>query len=406
MQLTQKALGAALVLAGASQAGQAHVRRQDAEFDRFNASIDDFGEHAHSIALSRLAANSSCTADNVSVRKSWHDLTAEERIAYTDAVLCLQSKEAKTPSSLAEGAKSRYDDFIVAHINQTFTIHQTANFLGWHRWFIWEHEQALRNECGYDGALPYWDWARTAESGLAASPIFDGSATSLSGDGAPMNYTDDDYIVVNENSAEAAVYLSAGTGGGCVTSGPFVNYTVNLGPGGLTTINGGTDNSSFPYKYNPRCLKRSLTDDANTRFANSSSVLTLLREPQDIWSFEWLMQGDPTAPELGVHGGIHFSIGGDPASDLFVSPGDPAFYLHHGQIDHVWWLWQMQDPASRIVNWTSAVNGPFTMNNSTEPYKNGTAEDLQNLGFVAEGKAPKLGELLDSTANDFCYVYV
>lgn len=42
-----------------------------------------------------------------------HDLTSEERIAYTDAVLCLQSKEAKTPSSLAEGAKSRFDDFVV-----------------------------------------------------------------------------------------------------------------------------------------------------------------------------------------------------------------------------------------------------------------------------------------------------
>lgn len=42
-----------------------------------------------------------------------HDLTPEERIAYTDAVLCLQGKEAKTPSSLAEGAKSRFDDFVV-----------------------------------------------------------------------------------------------------------------------------------------------------------------------------------------------------------------------------------------------------------------------------------------------------
>lgn len=100
------------------------------------------------------------------------------------------------------------------------------------------------------------------------------------------------------------------------------------------------------------------------------------------------------------------ALGGDPGRDLFVSPGDPAFYLHHGQIDHVWWLWQMQDPATRIEDWTSAVNGAFTMNNSTEPYKNGTAEDVQNLGWVAEGKVHLLGELLDPTANDFCYVYV
>lgn len=72
----------------------------------------------------------------------------------------------------------------------------------------------------------------------------------------------------------------------------------------------------------------------------------------------------------------------------------------------MWWLWQMQDPATRIANWTSAVNGAFTMNNSTEPHRNGTAEDVQDLGFAAEGKAHLLGELLDPTANDFCYVYV
>lgn len=71
MQLTQQALGAALALAGASQAGPALVKRQDSIFDRFNASIGDFGDHAHSVALSRLAANSTCTADKISVRKSW-----------------------------------------------------------------------------------------------------------------------------------------------------------------------------------------------------------------------------------------------------------------------------------------------------------------------------------------------
>lgn len=71
MLFTQKTLGAALALAGVSQASPALVKRQDVGFDRFNASIEDFGEHAHSVALSRLAANSTCTADKISVRKSW-----------------------------------------------------------------------------------------------------------------------------------------------------------------------------------------------------------------------------------------------------------------------------------------------------------------------------------------------
>jgi hypothetical protein len=30
---------------------------------------------------------------------------------------------------------------------------------------------------------------------------------------------------------------------------------------------------------------------------------------------------------------------GDPGADLYTSPGDPAFYLHHGQIDRLWDFW-------------------------------------------------------------------
>lgn len=34
-------------------------------------------------------------------------------------------------------------------------------------------------------------------------------------------------------------------------------------------------------------------------------------------------------------------------NDLFISPGDPAFYFHHAQIDRVWMLWQGRDLARR-----------------------------------------------------------
>lgn len=100
-------------------------------------------------------------------------MTADERIEYTNAVLCLQKKAPNTPAELAPGAKTRYDDWVAAHINQTNYIHfnvrciildtafrkltsRQAAFLTWHRWFTWEYEQALRNECGYTGAQPYW----------------------------------------------------------------------------------------------------------------------------------------------------------------------------------------------------------------------------------------------------------
>lgn len=86
------------------------------------------------------------------------------------------------------------------------------------------------------------------------------------------------------------IVLPHGTGGGCVTSGPFANMTVNLGPDGLLVING-SDSSAWEFNYNPRCFKRDLTDYALTRFANTSSVLSLLRDAEDIWTFETEMQG-------------------------------------------------------------------------------------------------------------------
>jgi tyrosinase len=44
----------------------------------------------------------------------------------------------------------------------------------------------------------------------------------------------------------------------------------------------------------------------------------------------------------------HYAMGGDPGRDVFVSPGDPLFYLHHGMIDLVWFVWQLLDPKTRM----------------------------------------------------------
>ena len=64
------------------------------------------------------------------------------------------SKPSKLDQVKYPGAKSRYDDFVAVHINQTLSIHGTANFLGWHRYFVRTYELALKNECGYKGYQP------------------------------------------------------------------------------------------------------------------------------------------------------------------------------------------------------------------------------------------------------------
>jgi tyrosinase len=75
---------------------------------------------------------------------------------------------SKIPPGLAPGAKSRYDDFVATHINQTRTIHFCGSFFPWHRYYIWAFESALRQECGYTGYLPYWNWGKSAKVSFSA----------------------------------------------------------------------------------------------------------------------------------------------------------------------------------------------------------------------------------------------
>ncbi|KAF9878298.1 hypothetical protein CkaCkLH20_04336 [Colletotrichum karsti] len=384
-----------------------HAHSQRQTFDLTTATLEDIASHALGVATSRLSSGSStCTSENVRVRKSFESLTDDEKIAYTGALNCLMTTPARTPSDLVPGAKSRYDDFVATHINQTEVIHLNAAFLGWHRWYIWEMESALRDECGYTGPFPYWDWVKTEQEGFANSAMFDGSETSMSGNGLQVNYTTEPEIVLYPNTT-GEIRIPGGPGGGCVTEGPFANMTVNLGPVQLSTPDGGTavSPSGDNFAYNPRCLKRALNDYALHRYVNTTSLLSLLRNTSDVWWFEDLFSGTQGVPEMGAHAGGHFAFGGDPGMDFYVSPGEPAFFVHHTNVDRVWWMWQMLDPDVRGANVETAVNGPITMWDVFEPHGNGTISTMQNLGYVKEGAEVPLGELMSTTEGLFCYVY-
>jgi tyrosinase len=41
----------------------------------------------------------------------------------------------------------------------------------------------------------------------------------------------------------------------------------------------------------------------------------------------------------GYHGVVHNWVGGT-MSDITVSPADPLFFMHHGEIDRIWSVWQ------------------------------------------------------------------
>jgi tyrosinase len=194
------------------------------------------------------------------------------------------------------------------------------------------------------------------------------------------------------------IYLPAGTGGGCVTSGPFKDMTVNLGPVSLP-LNGGTQLTGSGLAYNPRCLQRDIGTAINQAYANCTSIINLITQNHNIWDFEMAMQGVPGSGSIGVHGGGHYTIAGNPGADVFVSPGDPAFYLHHSMIDRVWWIWQNLDLDTR----TNAISGTGTFLNYP-PSPNTTLDTVIDIGY-AGGSHVSMRELMSTTSGPFCYTY-
>jgi tyrosinase len=242
----------------------------------------------------------------------------------------------------------------------------------------------------------YWDWGADASS-MEKSEVFDGSDTSLSGNGVFIpNQLD---IKVLTGNYTPSVFPT-GSGGGCVTSGPFKNYVVNMGPSFLSTPGGNVTGMSNPLDYNPRCFTRDLTTSILQQFNNYTSIVHLILNNHNVWDFQTDLQGLPGTGLLGVHGGGHYAMGGDPGRDADVSPGDPGFWHHHGMIDRVWWIWQSLDLRTRQY----AISGTGTfLNQPASP--NTTLETVIDIGHANSGPIA-MGDLMSTIEGPFCYVYI
>lgn len=185
----------------------------------------------------------------------------------------------------------------------------------------------------------------------------------------------------------------AGTGGGCVASGPFTNQSIHLGPFPEIDTTAGLP-ANWADDTGPRCLLRDLNDYVITKFNNKHNVDILLALP-DMASFSAYFDG--SGPVLGPHHAGHLA-GGPGLLDVFASPADPAFMLHHGMIDKVWSTWQDADPAARLYAYygTSTIfNAPTTplVYNDTLIY------------FGVLGDALEVKETVDRMGGRYCYRY-
>ncbi|KAJ3515549.1 hypothetical protein NLJ89_g1692 [Agrocybe chaxingu] len=299
-------------------------------------------------------------------RKEWRVLSDGEKVAYTGAVKCLMSLPAQNPA-LPE-AKTRFDEFQALHLHLADNVHRVGQFLPWHRQYLLSYERALRNECGYQAATPYWDWSLDAYN-ISASPIWD-PVTGFGGSGVPGTYRLPKGVNYTENLIFPESFV------GCVMDGPFANYTVRLGPGLLRTNH---------------CLTRAV-DQSYTGYITYEAVAKTLRLPT-FEQFRLELEGGQAAHKM--HDGGHYMVGGE-MSNFYSSPIDPLFFLHHANLDRIWWNWQQMLPG-RLAE----VSGYSTYE---PPHVNITLDFELYVGSV--GDSVPIREVMDIHKAPNCYTYV
>ncbi|KAL3420135.1 monooxygenase [Phlyctema vagabunda] len=200
----------------------------------------------------------------------------------------------------------------------------------------------------------YWDWTLDSAD-PARSSIWD-AETGFGGNGNP------------EDPAR------------CVTDGPFRDIRPDWLEG----------------RYQPHCLSRAF-NDGNGRVGRmfgeeySPEAIEAVQANIDFTTFA-------TALENGPHGAVHTAIDGDMSTS--TSPNEILFFLHHCQVDRLWYLWQQVDPLVRNLDYggdrTQDVAG-------RPPPQPATVEDLLRMNNLAPDL--RVRDLLTTESDLLCYVY-
>ncbi|KAF3019244.1 hypothetical protein E8E14_003803 [Neopestalotiopsis sp. 37M] len=314
--------------------------------------------HPHSPRAIEARANESCR-DPV-VRTEWRRMSPDQQDSYIAAIKCMLEKTAEE-YPVVPAASNRYEDFVAAHISSVWNAHYVGAFYPWHRWLLSHFEQAVQS-CGFEGGLPYWDWTldTASEQKFLGSPIFD-AVRGFGGNG--------EYVPANQLTPAPTMLLTPRpkllaanrTGGGCLVDGPFAGLSSELGP---------RDNLDQMGRH---CVTR----DLGYAYMWNTTDLNLVNAAMKFPNFG--VFGNKT--EFSYHAGGHWAIGGEYAtmSDMWASPLDPVFWLHHSNIDRAWWSWETRDLDARVKD----ISGPlFAQDYHNKEGGNYTIDSIIRLGVT------------------------
>lgn len=328
-----------------------------------------------------------CQPWNVQTRVSYSSLSQWEKKSYIAGIQCIQSKPSNLDRNQFPAAVNRYQDYSTIHVSQTNKVHLSGFFLTWHRYYLYLFEKDMRQNCGYRGRFPYWDFSVPGD--ITKDPIFDGSDTSLSGNGAPNGTA--------PIALGPSLVIPHGSGGGCVTSGPFKNWMPTLDFISPLSLVSGQPLPQSAYDYKPQCLVRDLNQYVKDTYETAALVSKTVQS-RSAAELELNFNSVIGGSSLGVHSGGHFSVGGF-MSSIHVSVQDPSWWALHTMIDHVYTSWQIRNPdiATQLFGTQTANNAP--------PSPNVTLDTIEPGWGYFESAAIPVRNLINTKGGPFCYQY-
>lgn len=75
-----------------------------------------------------------------------------------------------------------------------------------------------------------------------------------------------------------------------------------------------------------------------------------------------------------IHGGVHICVSGT-MSDASVSPADPVFWMHHANLDRIWWQWYNSGQGNH-------QNPPLTGRDAVMDLLTYTETDVRNIAAL------------------------
>ncbi|KAJ3087801.1 hypothetical protein HK102_010248 [Quaeritorhiza haematococci] len=254
------------------------------------------------LALLLLGSAGYVQAQAPRVRRPIQNLPVDQIAALARAIIAL----SKQPSAIRNDGSSRYDDFVVIHLEQFRVVHGRPGTWPWHRKYLLEFENALR-EIDPNIILPYWDEERDA---------FDPFKSVL--------------FTANGFGSSAGI-------GKCVPDGPFTQDAFQLSYIGIQN----TTTFEIERVNSKHCLTRGYLPSELWIFPGSTPLIEPLMRETDFDRFRTGLDTFPHAPPHIITGAgvdVLTTYPGDMASTN--SPGDPLFWLHHAYLDQLWFRWQ------------------------------------------------------------------